>query len=415
MSGQSSAVERALDALLPDLRALAADLIAIPSVGGSAAEQQAQFHVAHWLAEHGLEVESGEVPVDPAAREFPGMEVQRASVVRVVGRLPGSGTGPDLLLLGHTDVVPAEDPSAFQPIWRSDRLAGRGASDMKAGVAAMCVAAAAVAGSGVRLAGDVVVAPVSAEEDGGAGTFALLRGPAPLRLAPSSAAIVPEPTTGRLVVANAGSLTFRIAVRGRRAHGALRWQGINPLDCLDTVLRALRELEAVRCRDADPLLAEWPLPYPISVGTISGGDWASTVPAQVELTGRFGVRIGEPVESAKADFEAAIAAAAAAHPWLAQHPPEVSWWGAEFASAGTDPGEPVVRALSACGVPGKVSAAPYGSDLRLLVGLAGLPTVQYGPGRPQDAHTADESVCWPDVEQCARTLALTALAFCGAG
>lgn len=406
------AVDDAVAALSGDLRAFAADIIALPSIGGSPQERQVQHLVADWLRAHGLDVSCTEVAIDSTVPGFPGMEVPRERLVSVVGRLPGSGAGPDLLLLGHTDVVPSEDPTQFEPRWQDGRLFGRGASDMKSGVAAMCLAAAALASSGVRLRGSVVVAPVSAEEDGGAGTFALLRQPATLDLAPGSAAIIPEPTACRIVSGNAGCLTFKLTVKGRSAHGALRWRGVNPLDCLAVVLQTLRDLEAARCEHAGEAFAAWPLAYPISVGTISGGDWASTVPAEVCLTGRYGVQIGETLPQARQVFEDALAHACRQDPWLREHPVEVTWWGAQFASAATDPDEAVVGALRQAGVPGIAGAAPYGSDLRLLV-AAGLPTVQFGPGHPDNAHSADESVVWDDVLSCARTLALSAGYFCG--
>jgi acetylornithine deacetylase len=284
---------------------------------------------------------------------------------------------------------------------------------MKAGVTAMCAAAAAWAASGLRLAGDLVVAAVSAEEDGGAGTYHLLRDRSRVPLRSGSAAIVPEPTASRVVTANAGCLTFRIRLPGRSAHGALRWQGSNPLDGVPAVLTALRALESRRCGDADPRFAWAPLAYPISVGTISGGDWASTVPEEVVLTGRFGVRLGESLPAARAAFEAAIAEACSIDPALARYPAQVEWWGAEFASADTASTEAVVTALHCAGAAPGVLGAPYGSDMRLLTGMAGLPAAQFGPGRPEDAHTADEHVAWPEVRRCARVLALAAGAFCG--
>jgi acetylornithine deacetylase len=405
----------ALERLEPQMRQLAEHLLAVPSVGGSSAEAAVQRVVAEWLTANGIPTTVSTSPVPVAEPGFPGMEVSRDSVTAAVGRLPGTGAGPDLLLLGHTDVVPAADPGAFTPQWRGSDLVGRGAADMKAGIAAMCAAAAAWADSGHRLAGDLIIATVSAEEDGGAGTYELLRDPSRVPLRAGSAAIIPEPTAGRVVTANAGSLTFRIRLRGRAAHGALRWQGRNPLDGLPAVLAALRALEQRRCRDADPRFASLPLAYPISVGTIAGGDWASTVPDEVVLTGRYGVRLGESLPAARAEFEAAIADACAREPLLAADPPQVSWWGAEFASAQIAATEPIVAALHAAGAAAGTDGASYGSDLRLVVGLTGIPTVQFGPGRPEDAHAADERVAWPDVCRCAEVLALTAGRFCGSG
>jgi acetylornithine deacetylase len=414
MAHAATTVERAVVSALSSLEGGLADLaralIAVPSVGGTQAERHAQHLVADWLNAFGVPVQRREVAVDPLAPGFPGMEVERSSVEVVTGRLPGrSPDAPALVLLGHTDVVPPAGPQQFRPTLADGVLSGRGAVDMKSGVAAMCVAAAALARAGAVPAGDVVIAPVSAEEDGGAGTFLLLShgllGPLP----PGSSAVIPEPTGNRVVVGNGGALTFRITLEGRAAHGALRSSGVDAIGLVPVVLQALADLEARRCADAGPLFADWDLAYPISVGTVHGGDWASTVASRVELTGRYGVRLHETTAQAQAVFEAAVAAAADSHPWLAEHPPAVQWWGAQFASACTDPGAPVVSALIDAGACGPVAAAPYGSDLRLLVAMGGLPTVQYGPGDPRAAHTAQESVAFADVVRCARTLALTAL------
>ena len=123
--------------------------------------------------------------------------------------------------------------------------------------------------------------------------------------------------------------------------------------------------------------------------------------------------MGESLPAARAAFESAIAEARSIDPALAQYPAQVEWWGAQFASADTAPAESVVTALHGAGAAPGVIGAPYGSDMRLLTGMAGLPTVQFGPGRPEDAHTADEQVAWPEVLRCARVLALAAGAFCG--
>ena len=399
----------AVHELLPELRRLTAELIAYPSVGGSPDEARVQEVAAHWLRSHGLEVEVRSVPIPSTDVGFPGMEVERDQLVLVVARARGSGGGPDLVLAGHTDVVPSTDPQSFISRWVDDRLFGRGATDMKSGFAACCIAAVAVARSGVPIRGDLLVLPVSAEEDGGAGSFAVLADG--LDLAPGSAALIAEPTDGRIFTANAGCLTFRIALRGRAAHGALRWRGVNPIEHIAPILDALRELEARRCAGAGALFDDWPLAYPISVGTVSGGNWASTVPDELTLTGRYGVRLGESFEQAQAHFEAAVADVARSHPWLAVCPPTVTWWGARFASAQTPSEHPLVGALTRAGAPSRVAAAPYGSDQRLF-NAVGIPAVLFGPGRPSDAHSEPESVLWAQVEECAATIAVAAADFC---
>jgi len=124
------------------------------------------------------------------------------------------------------------------------------------------------------------------------------------------------------------------------------------------------------------------------------------------------------VEAARADLEEAVADACAADPWLRQHPVELEWWGGQFASGRLPEGSDLIQRVQAAhqvagGAAHDVYAAPYGSDLRLLTGLAGIPTLQYGPGDAMLAHGPAESVPLDDVFTTARTLALLALDICG--
>jgi acetylornithine deacetylase len=414
------AVDDSRAALLGDLAAL----LRIPSVGGSAAENEIQRLLAdRWRAE-GLDVDLFDIDPQALAAEpdFPGMEVDRTAGVGVVARLAGVGDGPTLLLNGHTDVVPPGDPAKwsgdpFEPVLRivdgRECLVARGACDMKAGLVAAWYAVRAVRAAGVVLRGDVLLAPVSGEEDGGLGTYALLR-----QGVRADACIVPEPTDLDVVAANGGALTFRLLVHGAATHASRRTEGVSAIDKLVPVLAALTRLEAARNAAADPLMSRWPLAYPISLGTVRAGDWASTVPDLLVAEGRLGVALDEDVAHARAQLEAAVAAVGSTDPWLADHPVEVQWWGGQFASGRTDPDHPLVAAVRAAharaGGAGSadVYGAPYGSDLRLLAG-AGIPTVQYGPGESGRAHAPDESVAVDDVLSAARALALLVLDLAG--
>jgi acetylornithine deacetylase len=185
------------------------------------------------------------------------------------------------------------------------------------------------------------------------------------------------------------------------------------------IWRALTELERRRHAEVDPLAARWPLAHPISIGLVRAGDWPSSVPDLVVAEGRMGVAIGEPVEHARADLERAVAEACAADSWLTDHPVEVEWWGGQFASGRIPLDSDLVdRVAAAHGVVTAASrpevyGAPYGSDLRLLTGLGGIPTVQYGPGDAADAHGPRESVSIDEMLTTARTLAVLALDVCG--
>ncbi|MFP5321111.1 MAG: ArgE/DapE family deacylase [Acidimicrobiia bacterium] len=409
-----------LDQLVPAMVDDICSFVRLPSVGGTDEENQAQAAMAARFRSGGLDVDHWQIDLDAvtARDDFPGMEVERREAWGVVGRLPGTGDGPTLLLDGHVDVVPIGDPAAwprdpFSGDLDGGLIHGRGACDMKAGVLAAHWAVQAIRLAGVSLRGDVLVAPVQGEEDGGLGTYAFLE-----RGWTADLCVIPEPTQLDVIPANSGALTFRLTVRGLATHASTRADGVSALERFIPVHEALVELERRRHEHVDPLTARWALAHPLSIGTVRAGDWASSVPDVLVAEGRLGVAIGEEVADARADLEAAVAEACAADPWLRDHPVEVEWWGGQFASGrlpeGSDLVERVQRAHAVVGGGGNdVYGAPYGSDLRLLTGLGDIPTVQYGPGDVKLAHGPHESVPVDDVVTCARALAVLALDVCG--
>jgi acetylornithine deacetylase len=287
---------------------------------------------------------------------------------------------------------------------------------MKAGLLAARFAMRSLRAVGVPLRGDVLLASVQGEEDGGLGTYSLLR-----RGWRADACVIPEPTNLDLVPANGGALTFRLRVHGRATHASRRTDGVSALEQLWPVWRALNDLEARRNRDVDPLTSRWDIAYPLSIGTVRCGDWPSSVPDLLVAEGRLGVAIGEPMEHARQEFEQAVAEACESDEWLRANPVEVEWWGGQFAS-GRLPEDSDLLGLVASAhaeVTGAsrpdVWAAPYGSDLRLLVGIGGIPTLQYGPGDAAQAHGPDEWVSLAETVTAARALAVLALDICGAG
>jgi len=409
-----------VDRAAPDTERELAELVAVPSVSGTDAEHEIQERLAHDLTAAGLEVDHWRLPLDDllAEPDFPGVEVPRDEAWGLVARLPGNGDGATLMLNGHVDVVPVGDPTAwsspdpFSGTVRDGALYGRGACDMKAGLVAALAAARAVRRSGVPLRGDLLLATVPGEEDGGLGTYATLR-----RGWTADAAVVPEPTGLDLITANAGALTFRLRVPGLATHASRRTEGVSAVEKLVPLLAALERLETERNRDVDPVMARWPIAYPLSIGRVHAGDWASSVPDLLVAEGRLGVALDEPVESARAALEGAVAQACADDPWLRDHPATVTWWGGQFASgrlpAGSDLAARVAAAHAAVssGTPAEWGA-PFGSDLRLLTG-AGIPTLHYGPGESALAHAPDERVPLSELHTTTRVLALLALDVCG--
>jgi len=216
------------DAMLGLLR----DLVRTPSVSGSEQEVAIQHTLARLLAAEGLETDLWQLPLEALAAEaqFPGMEVARQQAWGLVARLPGRGGGQTLMLNAHVDVVPPGDPAAwttgepFSGRLEDGRLYGRGACDMKGGLVAAVWAMRALRRAAISLAGDVLLACVVGEEDGGLGSYALLR-----RGWRADACVIPEPTSLELVPACAGALTFRLRVRGHATHASRRTEGVSAL------------------------------------------------------------------------------------------------------------------------------------------------------------------------------------------
>jgi acetylornithine deacetylase len=407
---------RALDAL--DEGAMAAhllELLAVPSITGADAESALQHRLAVRLRELDLNVDlwSMDLPAIRAHADFPGTEAPRGEAWGLVGS-SAANDGPTLILQGHVDVVPPGDVAKwagdpFVPRVVGDEVHGRGACDMKGGLVAILGAVAALRASGAKLHGRLAVHCVVSEEDGGLGAFGTLH-----RGHSGDACIIAEPTGGTLISANAGALTFRIEVPGLATHGSTRYAGVSAIDAFLPIHRALAELERRRNTDDEPLMADWPVPYPISIGTVRAGDWASTVPDLLVAEGRLGVRLGEDPADARRALEEAVAEAGTTDAWLREHPVTVTWPGGQFASGRLPAGDPlrdlVGDAHAAANRTGRLRerGAPYGSDLRLY-GAAGIPTLQYGPGDVRLAHSPREMVPWSEVVAVARTLVVASL------
>ncbi|HXM58572.1 MAG TPA: M20 family metallopeptidase [Candidatus Dormibacteraeota bacterium] len=317
----------------------------------------------------------------------------RPNVIAVVD---GGRPGPTLLFEGHTDVVTEGDPAD----WSRDpfggeiaggRLYGRGAADMKGGVAAMLYAAAALAAAG-PFPGRLLLAAL-ADEEGlmlGAKEF-VRRGHA----AGVAAAIVCEPEGGEVCVAQKGAIRAVVEVRGRMAHGAMPQHGVNPIPPLADVVGRCRELEAAVQREAGahPLLG---LPYVTPTLLDAGSaDQLNVIPgrARLGLDVRTTPNVGHPALLARLR----AAAGEGATVTVVDDRPATE----------TPAGHPVVRALveaheAVHGAPPPLGGVPGATDGTILWRDAGLPIVTYGPGGKWIAHQVDEFVELDDLVACAQ-------------
>ncbi len=396
-------------------------MIQIPSVTGTDAESDIQALQAQHLNELGFEVDHWKLDLDALIThpEFPGTEAPRQEGYGTVGVL-GSGELPALILQGHIDVVPTGDLSNWEScdpwsgVIKNNAVHGRGACDMKAGVAANLAVARALVNSGIKLRRPFAVHTVISEEDGGLGAFATM-----LRGHSGEAAVISEPTSGKVVVANSGSLTFELRVHGLATHGSTRLSGHSAIEAFLPIFAAITDLERVRNEYNDPLFDTNLLPNPISIGIIRAGDWVSSVPDLLVAEGRYGVKLDEKPAAAKATFEQAVAVACAKNSWLRDHPVTVTWQGGQFASGRTEINHPLIKEVTEAiqtieKRSASLVAAPHGNDLRLYAGLGGIPTLHYGPGDVRLAHGPREQVDINELIRTTRSLALLAARRCGA-
>ncbi len=342
----------------------------------------------------------------------------------LVGVRPGSepNSGRSIMLQGHVDTVDAGDPSlwsrnpAGEYVAVEDRIYGRGALDMKSGVVTNLFAIQVLDDIGVQLLGDVSIAASVGEEDGGLGALSTI-----LRGYRADAAVITEPTSRQLVLAHGGSLVFRLTVTGRSAHGATRHQGVSALEKFIPIFQDLLAWEAERTATLrHPLFDHLEDKFPISVGKLRTGTWASTVPEILVAEGRLGFLPGETLEGMMAEAASRVDLVAQQEAWLREHPPVLEWFGGQFASTEVSATEPIAQAVAraherATGKPVAMTAISAGLDMRLFTEIGHMPTVTYGAGSVSEgrAHGPDEWISLDEVLGAIETIALTVLDWCG--
>lgn len=415
-------IARTVNDLRPALTAFLQELVRSPSLPNR--EGPVQAIIAAKLGGLGLEVETITTCFDQLAGHpaFDDDGFSPDSRVNVVARGPGSGAKNghgSLLLNGHVDVVSPGDPALWDDDpWsgqmREGRIFGRGSCDMKAGVTAGIFAIEVLQQLGYRPAHDLLFSSVIGEESGGVGALTTI-----VHGVRADAVVVLEPTNGAICPVQAGALTFRLTVQGRSAHGAMKSEGVSAITKFLPLFQAIEALDLRRHRDYTNTIYSNPANIaPISIGTVRGGEWHSTVPEAVVVEGRCGVFPGENPAQVRALLAATIAEAAEADPWLVAHPPRLEWFEGQFESCATPVDHPLITALAGAhrqvhGDEPAIEGVPYGADLRLFVNHAQMPGVLYGPGDVRLAHAANESVGVAEVEDAVKTIAGMVVAWCG--
>jgi len=431
VNGLERRVVDEIDRRVDDLVQLTSELIGFDTTarqGNDPARDEAalQRYLAGRLRARGADVDLWEPePDDVAGHRMTPPGLRFDGRPQMTARFAGAGVGRHLVLNGHIDAVSAEPTTD----WTSDplkadvrdgKLFGRGACDMKGGVASMVVAAEVLADVGVRLAGDLMVSTVTDEESTGCGALAAVAHG--LR---ADAAIVTEPSDLQAWVVCRGALIATIAVPGRPGHAGMHhldWRdggAVNPIDKAFVVLDAARALEAewrIRHDPGHPLL-----PPPDIVPTrISAGEWIVSYPASCELVFHLAY-LPEQADrdgwgaNVMREFSTSVRNATDTDPWLAEHPPTITW-APEVPPAEIAEDHPIVRCVIAAANDIGRASRPTGFhswyDGATFIRLGATPAVGFGPGSLGVAHTVDEFVPVDELVDCSKAVALTAMRFC---
>ena len=365
------------------------DLVAIDSVNpslapGAAGEGQIAEAIAAHLRHIGLDVEMQEAA--------PGRP-------NVIGVLEGRRRGRSLILCGHTDTVGVDGMSApFDPVERDGRLYGRGAQDMKGGVAAMIDAARVVAEEGLE-SGRLIIAAVVDEEYASAGADALVG------RWRADAAVVTEPTDLRIAIGHKGFAWFEIETKGRAAHGSRPREGRDAIVRMGRVLGELERLDReLQARPPHPLMGTASL----HASVIDGGRELSSYPDRCTLKLERRTVSGESDVRVLAELEGILEGLRAADPEL--DVALTTLFSRPSYEIGADAELP--RALAAAakaGADASVTMMSFWTDAAVL-GAAGIPSVLFGPGGA-GLHSAVEYVEIQDVLRCRDVLAALARAW----
>jgi acetylornithine deacetylase len=419
--GARGAILDAVAALRADNEALLARLVRHRSVLGHEQSCLADMEAVY----RGLGLDPWRVAVDPQVlADHPGFSPPligyggRDPVVAV--HRPRTASGRSLMLQGHVDVVPegAEDlwlTPPYEPNVRDGRMYGRGAADMKAGVAAIVTAFRALKLAGLQPAAMVQFASVIEEECTGNGALAVMQ-----TLEAPDACLIPEPGPGypALYTAEVGVVWAWVTVTGRPAHVREMQSGVNAIEAANAIAARFKDYEAEmnRAERRHPAFAGDNHPINVNFGTIEGGEWNSSVPTRARIGMRVGVMPGHSCREVAAEIERLVAHAAG-DPRLKGAAVRVEFKGFMADGCTFPPDQPISRAVAALhrDVTGEALRhynAPGLTDGRFYVLYQGTQATCYGPDS-DNIHGIDESVGLQSLHDVTGVLALTIAGWCG--
>ena len=415
-----AAILAAVAAQRDEAVALLQELVAEPSLLG--AEPGAQALMRREFERNGLDIHEFEVDED-RIRDHPGYSPSLISYSgrrNVVGihRPSGPVTGRSLILNGHIDVVPVGAAALwssppFEPRLQGDRLYGRGAADMKAGLVAFTLAFRALRRLGLEPAAPVYLQSVVEEECTGNGALACL-----VEGYTADAAIIPEPGEG-VMTGQMGVMWITIDVLGVPVHASTAYTGVAAIAYAQYLVGKLKELEAAWNQpDArHPHYRHHEHPINFNLGRIEGGEWTSSVPTHCRVDMRLGFYPGVKPAQVRAEVEALLEAAHQAHPHHDSVTWRVTYQGFQAEGLIVDMQQPVIQELLRChrDVTGQESpqrASTATTDVRFFHLYGKIPSTCYGP-KGSDIHGIDEWVSIDSMQQVSAVLAVFMARWCG--
>ena len=398
-------LDKILTDKLPDAVSFLAEMISHKSVHGR--EGPVQQYIAKQLGALGCEVALKEIPeslTEDPEYSRPAEPAPFAGRPNIIARKRGSGGGASLILNAHSDVVPASEwADAFTPKVTAETVTGRGATDDKGHIAIICLALAAVQELGMKLKGDLSAQIVVDEEVGGNGSLALIRAGEC-----ADGVCVMESTDLTLYSANRGALWFQLNLEGRSTHMGRKWEGVSAVDLSMEAIKILYKYEKqlIKTSRGVPLFTSYkPPPTQVNVGMIRSGDWPATVAAHACIEGGIGFLPNRNLDVVKKELADIFAAEAS--DWLKEHM-TIRYNKLHNDAYVTDPKHPFVRAASRASRKNGLDPKPRGwivsCDARLYARVGGMPTICFGAGDINQAHSRAETIRISDMKKAAGTL-----------
>lgn len=400
--------------------ALLGELIAQPSLLGQ--EESAQAVMARVFGDElGLEVQALTIDED-SIKDHPGYSPSLVSYdgrVNIIGtHQPSVEKGKSIIFNGHIDVVPVGDERLwsrppFEAWVDGDKLFGRGASDMKAGIVSYVMAFKALKTLGFEPAAKVILQSVIEEECTGNGALACL-----VAGHTADAAIITEPTAG-LMTCQMGVLWLSLEISGKPAHAAMATQGCSAVDFALAMFAGLKTLEGEwnEPENRHHCYAHHPKPINFNLGKIQGGEWTSSVPSMCRLDIRIGFYPQKTLAQIKTEIEAKLEEVFRAHPHHASTHYAVGYRGFQAQGCEIDMNQPVITSLQStyADVIGKtlpLVTFEGATDARFFNLYGGIPATCFGPAGGS-IHGIDEWVSIDSMLDVTKVLAVFMARWCG--